>query len=205
MYARISPRSARSSAAACRSAHSAAGATSWNGWRLLGPVYQAGTLSGNPVAMIAGLTTLELLSAPGFPSAAWAPRPLVLMGKLAAAAAVPALHSPPIRSAACSEFSLRPSAMSIATPKSWPAMSSASSASFTACWHEGIYFAPSAFEAGFLSAAHSAADIEATAAAAARVFSSLQTPLARHARLRLVPGRLLARGCDRRAGFLSRI
>ena len=38
---------------------------------------------------------------------------------------------------------------------------------------EGVYFAPSAFEAGFLSAAHSAADIEATVAAAARVFSSI--------------------------------
>jgi glutamate-1-semialdehyde 2,1-aminomutase len=40
--------------------------------------------------------------------------------------------------------------------------------------HEGVYFAPSAFEAGFLSAAHSAADIEATVAAAARVFASLK-------------------------------
>ena len=39
---------------------------------------------------------------------------------------------------------------------------------------EGVYFAPSAFEAGFLSAAHSAADIEATAAAAARVFASME-------------------------------
>jgi glutamate-1-semialdehyde 2,1-aminomutase len=39
--------------------------------------------------------------------------------------------------------------------------------------NEGVYFAPSAFEAGFLSAAHSAADIEATAAAAARVFASI--------------------------------
>ena len=64
--ARISPRSARSSAAACRSARSADGATSWSGWRRSGPVYQAGTLSGNPVAMIAGLTTLDLVSAPGF-------------------------------------------------------------------------------------------------------------------------------------------
>jgi glutamate-1-semialdehyde 2,1-aminomutase len=39
--------------------------------------------------------------------------------------------------------------------------------------NEGVYFAPSAFEAGFLSAAHSAADIEATAAAAGRVFASM--------------------------------
>ena len=68
---------------------------------------------------------------------------------------------------------------------------------------EGIYFAPSAFEAGFFSAAHSAADIEATAAAArARLRPSLERP---SARLRLVPRRLLARGRDRRAACLSRI
>ena len=64
--ARISRRSARSSAAACRWAPSAAGATSWSSSPRLGPVYQAGTLSGNPVAMTAGLATLELIAVPGF-------------------------------------------------------------------------------------------------------------------------------------------
>jgi len=52
-----------------RGGRSADGATSWSGLRRSGPVYQAGTLSGNPVAMVAGLATLELIGVPGIPSA----------------------------------------------------------------------------------------------------------------------------------------
>ena len=70
----------------------------------LGPVYQAGTLSGNPVAMAAGLATLELIAAPGFHERLNATTD-VLVQRLAVAAASAACRSPPTTSAACSDFS----------------------------------------------------------------------------------------------------
>jgi len=143
----------------------------------LGPVYQAGTLSGNPVAMIAGLTTLELVSAPGFHQRLGA-MTRVLMEKLAAAAAGAgiALASNQV----CGMFGIFFTAER--NVDRYAKVMACDVERFKRFFHgmlaEGIYFAPSAFEAGFLSAAHSAADIEATAAAAARVFSSLQKPAA---------------------------
>ncbi|HMD29744.1 MAG TPA: glutamate-1-semialdehyde 2,1-aminomutase, partial [Steroidobacteraceae bacterium] len=143
----------------------------------LGPVYQAGTLSGNPVAMIAGLTTLELVSAPGFHQRLGA-MTRVLMEKLAAAAAGAgiALASNQV----CGMFGIFFTAER--NVDRYAKVMACDVERFKRFFHgmlaEGIYFAPSAFEAGFLSAAHSAADIEATAAAAARVFLSLQKPAA---------------------------
>src|SRR5271154_4174898 len=143
----------------------------------LGPVYQAGTLSGNPVAMIAGLTTLELVSAPGFHQRLQASTDL-LMEKLAAAAAGAgiALASNQV----CGMFGIFFTAER--NVDRYAKVMACDVERFKRFFHgmlaEGIYFAPSAFEAGFLSAAHSAADIEATAAAAARVFLSLQKPAA---------------------------
>jgi glutamate-1-semialdehyde 2,1-aminomutase len=139
----------------------------------LGPVYQAGTLSGNPVAMIAGLTTLELLSAPGFHQRLGA-QTVVLMGKLAAAAAGAGIAL--ATNQVCGMFGIFFTAER--NVDRYAKVMACDVERFKRFFHgmlaEGIYFAPSAFEAGFLSAAHSAADIEATAAAAARVFSSLQ-------------------------------
>ena len=139
----------------------------------LGPVYQAGTLSGNPVAMIAGLTTLELLSAPGFHQRLGA-QTVVLMEKLAAAAAGAGIAL--ATNQVCGMFGIFFTAEG--NVDRYAKVMACDVERFKRFFHgmlaEGIYFAPSAFEAGFLSAAHSAADIEATAAAAARVFSSLQ-------------------------------
>jgi len=138
----------------------------------LGPVYQAGTLSGNPVAMIAGITTLELLSAPGFHQHLGAMTD-ILMEKLttAAAGAGIALSTNHV----CGMFGFF-----FTTERSVDRYSKVMACDverfkrfFHGMLNEGVYFAPSAFEAGFLSSAHSAADIEATTAAAARVFASM--------------------------------
>src|SRR5580698_7929893 len=138
----------------------------------LGPVYQAGTLSGNPVAMIAGITTLELLSAPGFHQHLGAMTD-ILMEKLATAAAGAGIALS--TNHVCGMFGFF-----FTTERSvdrYAQVMACDVERFKQFFHgmlkEGVYFAPSAFEAGFLSAAHSAADIEATAAAAARVFASI--------------------------------
>jgi glutamate-1-semialdehyde 2,1-aminomutase len=138
----------------------------------LGPVYQAGTLSGNPVAMIAGLTTLRLISTPGFHQRLGAMTD-VLIEELRSAAdgAGIALATNHV----CGMFGLF-----FTTERHVDRFSKVMACDverFKRFFHgmlaEGVYLAPSAFEAGFLSAAHTAADIEATVAAAARVFSSL--------------------------------
>jgi glutamate-1-semialdehyde 2,1-aminomutase len=138
----------------------------------LGPVYQAGTLSGNPVAMMAGITTLDLISAPEFHQRLGAMTD-VLVERLAAAAADAgvALATNPV----CGMFGFF-----FTTERNvdrYDKVMACDVERFKKFFHrmlqEGVYFAPSAFEAGFLSAAHSAADIEATVAAAARVFASL--------------------------------
>ena len=138
----------------------------------LGPVYQAGTLSGNPVAMAAGLATLDGIAAPGFHNrlAVATARLVAGLAKAAADAGV-ALATNHV----CGMFGL------FFTDA--PVVSSYSQA--TACdierfkrfFHgmlaEGIYLAPSAFEAGFVSAAHSDELIDATTEAAARVFARI--------------------------------
>jgi glutamate-1-semialdehyde 2,1-aminomutase len=140
----------------------------------LGPVYQAGTLSGNPVAMIAGLTTLELISAPGFHQRLGAMTD-ILVERLATAAAGAGIAL--ATNHVCGMFGFfftterhvdrygKVMACDVERFKHF----------FHGMLQEGIYFAPSAFEAGFLSAAHSPADIETTIAAASRVFASMGT------------------------------
>jgi glutamate-1-semialdehyde 2,1-aminomutase len=139
----------------------------------LGPVYQAGTLSGNPVAMIAGLTTLDLISTPGFHQRLGAMTD-VLIEELRSAAdgAGIALSTNHV----CGMFGFF-----FTTERNVDRYSKVMACDverFKRFFHgmlaEGVYLAPSAFEAGFLSAAHSAADIEATVAAAARVFASFK-------------------------------
>jgi glutamate-1-semialdehyde 2,1-aminomutase len=138
----------------------------------LGPIYQAGTLSGNPVAMIAGLTTLELLSAPGFHQRLQASTDL-LMRRLAESAqnAGIALATNHVCGMFGFFFTDEPAV------DRYGKVMACDVERFKRFFHgmlgEGIYFAPSAFEAGFLSAAHTAADIDATIVAADRVFASL--------------------------------
>ena len=139
----------------------------------LGPVYQAGTLSGNPVAMTAGLATLELVAAPGFHERLNATTDL-LVQRLAGAAsnagiAFAANH-------VCGMFGL------FFTDErrvdSFAKVMACDTERFKRFFHrmleEGVYLAPSAFEAGFVSAAHSPADIDATVAAAMKTFESLR-------------------------------
>ena len=139
----------------------------------LGPVYQAGTLSGNPVAMIAGLTTLDLIGAPGFHRRLGAMTD-ILVEKLSTAAAGAGIAL--TTNHVCGMFGFFFTAER--NVDRYEKVMACDVERFKRFFHgmlkEGVYFAPSAFEAGFLSAAHTAADIEATAAAAARVFASMQ-------------------------------
>ena len=138
----------------------------------LGPVYQAGTLSGNPVAMVAGLTTLELIAAPGFHSRLAATTDS-LMARLAAAAA--AADIPLATNHVCGMFGF----FFTREPEvdSFRKVMTSDVERFKKFFHAmldaGVYLAPSAFEAGFLSAAHSADDIDITVAAAAKIFPTL--------------------------------
>ncbi|MDP9083545.1 MAG: glutamate-1-semialdehyde 2,1-aminomutase [Pseudomonadota bacterium] len=138
----------------------------------LGPIYQAGTLSGNPVAMTAGLCTLELLAAPGFHQRLGTATDALVTGVAAAAAAAGIDLA---TNHVCGMFGFFFSKEK--TIDSFSKVMACDVERFKRFFHamidEGIYLAPSAFEAGFLSAAHSPADIDATAAAAARVFAML--------------------------------
>jgi glutamate-1-semialdehyde 2,1-aminomutase len=137
----------------------------------LGPVYQAGTLSGNPVAMAAGLTTLEAISAPGFHERL-AQRTQQLMDGLNQAAR--AAKVPFATNHVCGMFGLFFSGRPV---KSFGDVMACDVERFKRFFHgmlaEGVYLAPSAFEAGFVSAAHEDAHIEATVAAARKVFATL--------------------------------
>ncbi|MDZ7622637.1 MAG: glutamate-1-semialdehyde 2,1-aminomutase [Candidatus Competibacteraceae bacterium] len=134
----------------------------------LGPIYQAGTLSGNPVAMTAGLVTLDLISAPDF-HARLAAKTQRLCEELTAAAyengvALTANHVGGMFGIFFTTETVTTYAQAVACDIG----------RFKRFFHgmlaEGIYLAPSAFEAGFMSAAHTEEDLDATLAAARRVF-----------------------------------
>ena len=138
----------------------------------LGPVYQAGTLSGNPVAMAAGLATLNGIDAPGFHA-----RLAVLTDRLVGGivAAAKRTRVPLATNHVCGMFGLF--FTDARAVKSYADATRCDVERFKKFFHgmlgEGVYLAPSAFEAGFVSAAHSEADIDATIAAAERVFRTL--------------------------------
>ena len=138
----------------------------------LGPVYQAGTLSGNPVAMAAGLATLEGVAAPGFHAALAAKTDRLVHGLRDAARAA---GVPFATNHVCGMFGLF--FTDAAQVKSYAEATACDVERFKRFFHgmlaEGVYLAPSAFEAGFVSAAHGDAEIDATIAAAARVFAKL--------------------------------
>jgi hypothetical protein len=137
-------------------------------------VYQAGTLSGNPVAVAAGITTLKLLSKPGFYEDL-AARTRELTEGLTAAA-----RKHGIAFCADSEGGMFGMYFSNTVPTTLAEVSASNIDMFKVFFHamldEGVYFAPSAYEAGFVSATHTDDVIAATVAAADRVFAKLAKP-----------------------------
>jgi glutamate-1-semialdehyde 2,1-aminomutase len=137
-----------------------------------GPVYQAGTLSGNPVAMAAGLANLELISRPGFFDTL-AARTMSLVDGIAAAAAdagVP-LHTTQVGGMFGLFFTEAETVINFAEVEGCDV--GAFKAFFHGMLKRGVYLAPSAFEAGFVSSAHSEEHIDATVAAAREAFAEL--------------------------------
>lgn len=136
----------------------------------LGPVYQAGTLSGNPVAVAAGLATLKLIQAPGFYDRL-ADRTRQLVDGLSAAA-----KNHGIDFCAQSIGGMFGLYFSKDIPTSFAEVMQCDKAAFNRFFHamleEGVYFAPSAFEAGFVSAMHGDAELNKTLSAAEKIFKS---------------------------------
>ncbi len=136
----------------------------------LGAVYQAGTLSGNPVAVAAGLATLRLVQAPGFYERLAQTATQLTEGLTASAKK----HGVPF----CAQsiggmFGLY---FSNSVPTSYAEVMACDKEAFNRFFHAmldaGVYLAPSAFEAGFVSAAHTDADIAQTIAAADKIFGA---------------------------------
>ncbi len=137
----------------------------------LGPVYQAGTLSGNPVATACGLATLREIQKPGFFESLSAKTRALVDGLQAAAAAEGVPFSADCQGGMFGFF-LMPE-----LPQNYATVMTTDNARFNTLFHgllsRGVYIAPALYEAGFVSAAHSDADIEATIAAAREVFRTL--------------------------------
>jgi glutamate-1-semialdehyde 2,1-aminomutase len=135
----------------------------------LGPVYQAGTLSGNPVAVAAGLATLALTEAPGFYERL-AARTRALTDGLAGAAKRAGVAF--CANAVGGMFGLY---FAERVPATYDAVMATDKARFNRFFHAmldaGVYFAPSAYEAGFVSAAHGDAEIAETIRLAERAFA----------------------------------
>ena len=137
----------------------------------MGPVYQAGTLSGNPVATACGLATLRELQKPGFYDALGASTRSLVSGLSAAAskAGVPFCGD--------SEGGMFGFFLLSHLPQNYAAVMATDSPAFNRFFHamldKGVYYAPALYEAGFVSAAHSAQDIETSVSAAAEFFAGL--------------------------------
>ncbi len=136
----------------------------------LGPVYQAGTLSGNPIGVAAGLATLALVQAPGFYERLSAStQSLVEALEGEARRQGVAFSAQSVGSMFGIYFRARP-------PASYAEVMQCDKEAFNRFFHamleRGVYLAPSAYEAGFVSSAHTAADIAASAAAAREAFAA---------------------------------
>jgi glutamate-1-semialdehyde 2,1-aminomutase len=137
----------------------------------LGPVYQAGTLSGNPVALAAGLATLKLVQAPGFhEKVSGAARALCDGLTKAASERGVGFCAQSVGSMFGLYFRETP-------PASFAEVMECDRNAFNRFFHamlaSGVYLAPSAYEAGFVSSAHGTAEIEKTIAAAKQAFKNL--------------------------------
>ncbi|RRH88424.1 glutamate-1-semialdehyde-2,1-aminomutase [Variovorax beijingensis] len=139
----------------------------------LGPVYQAGTLSGNPVATACGLATLKEISRPGFYEALGTKTRSLVDGLKAAAAA----EGLPFN--ADSEGGMFGFFLMSELPQNYATVMTTDNAKFNALFHglleRGVYIAPALYEAGFVSAAHGDDDIAATIEAARQVFRTLRS------------------------------
>jgi len=135
----------------------------------LGPVYQAGTLSGNPVAVAAGLATLKLVQAPGFYEALAASAG-ALCGELSRVAREMGVQF--CASAVGGMFGIY---FRETPPASYAEVMQCNREGFNRFFHamlaEGVYLAPSAYEAGFISSAHGSAEIGETVGAARKIFA----------------------------------
>ena len=136
-----------------------------------GPVYQAGTLSGNPVATACGLATLKELCKPGFWDAL-SQRTQSLVDGLSAAAKQAGIPFSADFQGGMFGFFLLPE-----LPQNYAKVMTSDSPRFNKLFHglldRGVYIAPALYEAGFVSAAHSGADIAETVQAASEVFATL--------------------------------
>ena len=138
----------------------------------LGPVYQAGTLSGNPIAMAAGLATLEIISRPGFYAPLLARTRALCAGLQAAAdkAGVPFTTN----HAGTMFGGFFTAAQRVVN---YADVMACDTERFARFFHHmldrGVYLAPASYEAGFMSSAHTDADIEQTVDAAAAAFAAL--------------------------------
>jgi glutamate-1-semialdehyde 2,1-aminomutase len=137
----------------------------------LGPVYQAGTLSGNPVATACGLATLLETGKPGFYESLGAKTKSLISGLQSAA------DSAGVPFSGDSEGGMFGFFLLPELPQNYAKVLTTDNAKFNALFHgmldRGVYFAPALYEAGFMSAAHSDADINDTVSAAADILKSL--------------------------------
>jgi glutamate-1-semialdehyde 2,1-aminomutase len=137
----------------------------------LGPVYQAGTLSGNPVATACGLATLKEITKPGFFDALAAQTRRLVEGLEGAA------HEAGVPMVGDSEGGMFGFFFFNQLPQNYATVMTTDSARFNRFFHamldRGVYLAPALYEAGFVSAAHTPADIDATVAAAREAFAAL--------------------------------
>ena len=138
----------------------------------LGPVYQAGTLSGNPIAMAAGLATLDIISQPGFYDPLFQRTQQLCEGLCGAAAAAGVPFTTNHAGTMFGGFFTTESNIS-----NYGQVMACDTAAFNRFFHnmlaEGVYLAPASYEAGFMSSAHSEQDIADTVAAAATAMAAL--------------------------------
>ncbi len=138
----------------------------------LGSVYQAGTLSGNPVATACGLATLRLISRPNFYDALAQKTKRLTDGLRQAASQAGIAFSADYEGGMFGFFLMD------ALPQNYAKVLTTNSEHFNRLFHglldRGHYFAPALYEAGFVSSAHSHADIDATIAAASDVFKAMR-------------------------------
>ena len=137
----------------------------------LGPVYQAGTLSGNPVATACGLATLKEIARPGFYEALSARTRSLVEGLKGAADAEGVPFS------VDSEGGMFGFFLMDALPQNYATVMTTDNARFNTLFHglldRGVYIAPALYEAGFVSSAHTEEDIAQTVAAAREIFRML--------------------------------